>query len=164
MSNKITTSTTPWHIWQRQCTAQRMNLVTLNLKKHAQHSYRLHVDGKIDSKTPPVKKQHSWQLLSSSLRCESATGHHTAEQYSKTARIKLQKDLMADPDTAYLQTMGIDRTAHYCQWANRFVHTTEVALGCTQCIVKSQCIHCIVKSQCMFRRRTWWLRLLATGN
>ena len=27
--------------------------------------------------------------------------------------------------------MGIDRTAHYCQWASRFVHTTEVALVCT---------------------------------
>ena len=33
--------------------------------------------------------------------------------------------------------MGIDRTAHYCQWASRFIHTTEVALGCRQ-----QAVHC----------------------
>ena len=33
--------------------------------------------------------------------------------------------------------MRIDRTAHYCQWASRFVHTTEVALGCIM-----HAVHC----------------------
>ena len=34
--------------------------------------------------------------------------------------------------------MGIDRTAHYCKWASHFVHTTEVALGCTHLSVHVQ--------------------------
>ena len=39
------------------------------------------------SKTPPARKP---ALL---ITCESAAAHHTAEQYSKTGRTKLQKDL-----------------------------------------------------------------------
>ena len=33
--------------------------------------------------------------------------------------------------------MGIDRTAHFCQLASRFVHTTEVVLGRTR-----HAVHC----------------------
>ena len=29
-----------------------------------------------------------------------------------------------------LTSYSLGSTAHYCQWASRFVHTTEVALGC----------------------------------
>ena len=34
--------------------------------------------------------------------------------------------------------MGIDRTAHYCKWASRFIHTTEVTLACTHLSVHVQ--------------------------
>ena len=40
-----------------------------------------------------LKKTASPATLSGSLRCESAAEHHTAEQYYKTDRTKLQKDL-----------------------------------------------------------------------
>ena len=43
--------------------------------------------------TPPAKKQAPLTMRSSSLRCVSAAKHHTAEQYSKTGKTKLQKHL-----------------------------------------------------------------------
>ena len=50
------------------------------------------------SKIPPARKPALLTTLSSSLRCESAAEHHTAEQYSKTGRTKLQKDLRRATD------------------------------------------------------------------
>ena len=44
--------------------------------------------------TPPAKKQALLTTRSTSLRCVSAAEHHTAEQYSKTGKTKLQKHLM----------------------------------------------------------------------
>ena len=44
--------------------------------------------------TPPAKKQAPLTTRSSSLRCVLAAEHHTAEQYSKTGKTKLQKHLM----------------------------------------------------------------------
>ena len=44
---------------------------------------------RLQSKTPPARKPALLTTLSSSLRCESAAEHHTAEQYSKTGRTKL---------------------------------------------------------------------------
>ena len=48
---------------------------------------------RLHSKTPPARKPALLTTLSSSLRCESAAEHHTAEQYYKTGRTKIQKDL-----------------------------------------------------------------------
>ena len=48
---------------------------------------------RLHSKTPPARKSALLTNVSSSLRCESAAEHHTAEQYSKTGRTKLQKYL-----------------------------------------------------------------------
>ena len=44
MSNQSTTSNTRLHVRQRQCIAQRMHWVTLNLKEHAQLCYRSTMD------------------------------------------------------------------------------------------------------------------------
>ena len=48
---------------------------------------------RLHSKIPPALKPALLTTLSSSLRCESAAEHHTAEQYSKTDRTKFRKDL-----------------------------------------------------------------------
>ena len=48
---------------------------------------------RLHSKPPPARKSALLTTLSISLSCESAAEHHTAEQYSKTSRKKLQKDL-----------------------------------------------------------------------
>ena len=56
------------------------------------------------SKTLPARKPALLTTLSISLRCESAAEHYTAEQYSKTGRTKLQKDLRR-----------IDRSWNTCQ-------------------------------------------------
>ena len=48
---------------------------------------------RLHHKTPPARKPALLTTLSSSLRSESAAEHHSAEQYSKTGRTKLQKDL-----------------------------------------------------------------------
>ena len=47
---------------------------------------------RLQSETPRAWKPATLTSLSSSLRCESAAKHRTAEQYSKTDRTKLQKD------------------------------------------------------------------------
>ena len=48
---------------------------------------------RLQCKPPPARKPALQTILSSGLRCESAAEHHTAEQYSKTGRTKLQKNL-----------------------------------------------------------------------
>ena len=68
-----------------------MHWDTLNLKKNSQHCYTDRRWTRLHSKTPPAKKTPLLTTLSSSLMCESAAEHHTAEQYSKTGRTQLQK-------------------------------------------------------------------------
>ena len=48
---------------------------------------------RLQSKTRPARKPALLTTLSSSLRCESAAEHHTAEQCSKTRKTKQQKNL-----------------------------------------------------------------------
>ena len=92
MSNQSTTSNMRRHIRQRQCTAQRMHWVFLIL--NSMHNSAIDRRwARLQSKTPPARKPALLTTLSSSLRCESAAEQHTAEQYSKTGRTKLQKDL-----------------------------------------------------------------------
>ena len=69
-----------------------MHWVTLNLK-YLHNSATDRRWARLHSKTPPARKPALLTTQSSSLGCESAAEHHTAEQHSKTGRTKLQKDL-----------------------------------------------------------------------
>ena len=51
------------------------------------------VEGHGYANTAPARKTSTPDTLFSSVRCKSAAEHHTAEQYSKTGRTKLQKHL-----------------------------------------------------------------------
>ena len=48
---------------------------------------------RLQSKTPAARKPALLTTLSSSLKCESAAEHHTAEQYSKTGMINCSKTI-----------------------------------------------------------------------
>ena len=92
MSNQSTTSNTRRHIGQgnallKGCIGLLLILNRMHNSATDRRWARLH------SITPPARKPALLTTLSSSLRCESAAEHHTAEQYSKTGRTKLQKDL-----------------------------------------------------------------------
>ena len=94
MSNQSTTSNMRRHMRQRQCTAYR-GCIGLHVILNSMHNsatdrtLKHHSKTRLHSKTPPARKPAILTTLSSSLRCESATEHHTAEQYSKTGRTKL---------------------------------------------------------------------------
>ena len=102
MSNQSTTRKTRRHIrqWHAPLKGCSGSLLILNSKHNSDTDRRwarLHL-------TPPARKQALLTTQSSSLRCESAAEHHIAEQYSKTGRTKLQKDLRRS-----------DRSCNTCQ-------------------------------------------------
>ena len=92
MSNQSTTSNTHRHILRRDAPLGRCSglLLILNSMHNAATDRSW---ARLRSKTPPAKKTLLLIILSSSLRCESAAEHHTAEQYSKTGKAMVQNDL-----------------------------------------------------------------------
>ena len=67
-----------------------------------------------------LKKIALLTTLSSSLTCESAVEHHTAEQYSKTGRTKLQKRSHKErPIMKYLPGLSHDTKPLRCSTGNR---------------------------------------------